>query len=168
MQYQEQPLVYLIDATGPVYTRFDEITQLVIVDLQGKVLFHQVFKHNYEPWHVLPSDDDLINSPNLLPFSYYYHQIQSIFDSATTLIGFDNAYYADPFLYNQGVELPDVPPIDIKKEFCQLAGYSPEITSIFDVMSYFHYDDSLTSKNSTLVDLAKVTAFAYTKIRSIS
>lgn len=131
MKYHKQPLVYLVDATSPIYTKFDELTQLVIVNLQGKVLFYQAFKHNYEPWYVLPAVAALVNSPNLLPFSHYFKPVQALFSSATALISFCNNDLGEPFLYDQGIALPKVPRIDVKDDFCTLTGYPPEITSIF-------------------------------------
>jgi len=112
MTVERSGIVLDIETTGlSSGNRQNEITQLAIIDLGGRILFHRHFlvPEVHETTSILDT---------LQPFEYYQNEIQDIINAASLIIAYNFAFdYA--FLCEAGISF------NKKSYYCAMRGFAP-------------------------------------------
>ena len=148
------------ETTGLKYDNGDEILQLSIIDEDGNVLFDNYFKPiNKTSWdnadiHGITPE----KVKDCKPITDYTAEIQSIFDKATTYIGY-NAVFDINFLISAGFKLPGNCRIDdVMLDFAPIFGDWNEKHGNFKwqtlgtCATYYDYDWGKTDAHNSLAD----------------
>lgn len=115
-------IVYDVETTG-TSPYADEILSLCIMDLQGKVLFEELFKPvRITEW---PEAEEINGiSPESVqdkkPFSAYRDEIQDIFNAANILITYNGHNFDDILLGEAGIIFPPAVRFDVMTKFAWL------------------------------------------------